>query len=98
MQALDKAHGAGLGTHHHAVGAHLVLPVANPAQQLPPGHSGGREEGGIGVDQVLDRQHLAEVQAGLGGVALLGLVARPQPALDLAPQCRKGTGSGHRFR
>src|SRR2546427_126435 len=56
-----------------------------------------REEDVVARDEIVGREHAAEVVAGVGGGATLVLVAGPEPTVDGAAQRLQGTRGDHAF-
>src|SRR5215208_6792424 len=92
----DAPHRTRARAHHQRLGrrARRTL-VAHALQDVAVGDTGGGEEAVVAPDEVVDGQHLLEVIAGVErGLALL-VVARPQPAEQLAADALKRRGRDH---
>ena len=61
---------------------HAAVGEAHTAQQVAVGDAGGREVAVVGGDQLVRGQHRVEVEAGVEGLLLLGVVGGGQAALD----------------
>ena len=94
MLALDPAHRAGRGAHHHAVGGHQAARHAlHPAQQGAVRHPGRREDAVAlrQLLQIIDLVEIADPPFARAGAFIL--VAEQQAALELpadAAQRRAG--------
>src|SRR5687767_4673430 len=83
--AVDPAHGARRGAHHHGFGGHRAVAAALDAfEQRAVGDSGGGEDH-IALGEVVQAIDAVEVlDAPAAGAAALVVVAEQQPALELA--------------
>ena len=87
MARVDLAEGARLRAHDEGLGGRAVVVVADALEQLAVGDAGRGEEAVVPRDEVVGREHLVEVVAGVERRGALVLVAGPQPTLDLARPC-----------
>src|SRR5579864_7373193 len=85
------ANGARARAHDQRLGRRTAVAlVADPLEHVPVGHACGREEDIVPGDEVVAGQHPLEVIAGGDrGLALL-VVARPEPAEQLAADALDG--------
>src|SRR3954447_21318993 len=97
MVAVDVPDGAGLGAHDEGVRRRPTRLVTNAVEQLTVGDTGGDEEDVVAADQVVGREHPAEVMAGVARPGALLVVLRPQLALDHAAEALHRAGGDDAF-
>ena len=97
MGSVELADGPGLRAHDQRLGVGAVAPEADTTQQFAVGDAGGGEEDVLAGDEVVEREDLVEVVAGVEGPLALVVVAGPEAALDGAAEGLEGAGGDDAF-
>src|SRR5262249_42257010 len=92
---VDHADGSGLRTHHQALRARAVAPIANAAKEFAVGDAGSREEHVVAGHEVVEVQHLVDVVAKVLGSLAFVVIARPKASLDRAAEALQRARRGN---